>query len=337
MGRTIIIIVLLAGFIPGLSAAKVNVLCEGSWKAIIVPENSPAGETLWFVVSGPGGVVQSEPFFAADRVTIELNLPDGEYRYAIKTLDAGLVEQGTFKIQSPFKVRFIHSDGDSAEFELSSSNSVYIEGYLLLGGSITDYTRFPLTGTKVVTIDGLKSGTTYTARFMVEGYYYDMEFVTALRNVALGMPVSGTFNRLPESRFVDDSTPAITRANDGSTDWLDGSAVSGDVNMEAQVVIINMLEPHWIRTARVVWSANYYPMQYKFISSRDGTNWVSIERSAGNYETSVAPDNSPIKVDQFEIGSLVQYVGIYIVSGEKIFTRQANRDTVQIMELEAYE
>lgn len=329
----IIAFLLCMGIAQGFAALKIT--CEGSWSARYIPEPGFAGsDALWFD-AGQGNVSVREMFYPGDAVA--LNLPDGVYGYKVATLTGTVVESGTFELRSPFTVRFERAEAARAFFAVRADEPVFVEGYLLLEGRITDYKRFALDGSRDVIIEGLLPGTEYAARFMTDGFYREVGFTTPYRNAALGMPVTGTFTRLPESRFVNDSTPAITRVNDGSTEWLTGSAVSGEVNGGEQFFVVNLLRPTRLREARIVWSANYYPERYAFVWSDDGTNWSSMERLGADCEAGIAPDNSPIATDRITTNVTARYAGVTIKKDEKVIARVPGRNTVQIMEFEAYE
>lgn len=316
-------------------SAKVTAVCEGAWKARIVldPASAAGGGPLLFEAEGQGGTAR-EMFFPGDDVP--LDLPDGSYRYRV-SVSGRTVESGSFDVLSPFTVTLVSALPDRAVFRVLARSPVFVEGYLLQGGNVADYKRFVAGGADTVTIEGLEPGTDYAAKFASEGYYRTLEFSTPRRNAALGRPVTGTFTRLPESRYADDSTPALVRANDGSFAWLSGSAVSGETTGADQYFVVNLIRPAALREIRVYWSGNAYPERYEFIWSGDGTNWQSLDRTRESFTAQIAPDNSPLEADDFFTNVTARYAGVLIKKNGRILSRQAGRSTAQIMEFEAYE
>jgi len=269
--------------------------------------------------------------------TVPLTLPAGECAYQVKDANKKIIEQGKLSLSLPVDVKIKSVEPKKVTFSLSSAQDIFVECYLTTNNTIAHYQRIELKKQGEAVFSGLASGTEFKAEFKVKDTAFSKSFTTPLFNAALHKPVSGTFNRLPESKFVDDSTPAITRVNDGLVEWYKGMAVSTEVGMEAQYVIINLLGTHHLKSMKVTWNANYYPLSYYIMYSMDGVKWDYFERKEKDYQASAAPDNSPIRVDEFPVSFDAGYIGVWIDKNAAIHAHQDYKNYLQLMEIEAYE
>lgn len=163
------------------------------------------------------------------------------------------------------------------------------------------------------------------------------DFSSSEENLALFKPVSGSFNRFPESLFIDESTSVLTRVNDGKISWYDGMAVSGELTSAVQQIFLDLGSLQSFSEVFVTWSKNRYPLDYDLIYSTDGENWERISRSADDFFFSVAEDNSPLATDKIQTNLSARYVGIWIEENTEVISRLPGRTTVALMEIEVYE
>lgn len=279
--------------------------------------------------------------FIIDRVGLtnfKYNLADGGYQFALYDKDKFLLESGKFEVKTPFEAGIKSSGSDQVELELNPFlplKEVYAA--ITLDGKPVYQTNFVVDLKKIYTINHLQASQFYQIALSANGYRKILECKTKMENVALNKPISGTFTRLPESHFVDDTTPAILRVNDGRIEWYRGMAVSEGVNEKDQIVIIDLKTNAGLKMVRVTWHAKYYPYQYSIISSLDGKKWDSITRGQKDFVFGIAPDNTPIAIDEYKGLIRANYIGLLVKKGQEIKSGLALRNYLELLELEAYE
>ena len=266
-----------------------------------------------------------------------IGLSDGYYLYQLFSPDKNLIEKSNFMLYSPFSVDLIRTASESSEIIIITSTNLFVELYLYSQGSIVEYLRLPVISNTSVTFSKLKPSTEYRVFCKTDNFSKSLFLITKKKNTSLNKPISGTFNRLPESRFMDDSTPAITRINDGRIEWYSGMAVSENINTRDQMVFIDLLQLIKISSIVVTWNANYYPYRYFFIYSKDGKKWESLERTDRNYIGKIALENSPVKADFINTNIEASFIGIVVKKSEKIFCKYPMRNYVELMEIESYD
>jgi hypothetical protein len=279
-------------------------------------------------------------FFLEDtnHYQVKLNLPDGYYDYLIKDSEKNILEKGKLDLIPPFTINIKEIASDHIGVTAQAKSLEFIDAYLYLSNEMLTNQKVLFTQQKnAFDFFHLASGTLYTLECKAKNYLERKEFKTLLKNIALNKPVTGTFTKLPESKFVDDSSPVISRINDGKINWLSGMAASGEVNANEQYVFINLLKQSNLKEVKVYWHAYYNPLKYSFYFSLDGTNWNTIERSTNQWMKKIAPDNTPVIVDHLETNMSAQYIGIIIKKGEKIKNSLSLKNYLELLEIEAYE
>ncbi len=267
----------------------------------------------------------------------KLNIDDGLYDYVIYDIEKKVLEKGKLDLTEPFKFNIKTIGSDNIEVEINTKDYENIEASLLLSNKILNNKKLTVNKSNIIRFENLGSGTYYRLELTSNNYYKSKGFKTLLKNIALNKPVYGTFTKLPESRFVDDTTPVIRRINDGRLEWYKGMAVSGEVNSSDQYAFINLLGMEELKEIKVYWHAYYYPLKYSFYYSKDGTNWNYIERSTNQFSNNVAGDNTPLIIDDIMTNITAYYIGIIVKKGEKINNRLALRNYLELLEIEAYE
>jgi len=268
---------------------------------------------------------------------VKLNLRDGDYQYSIFDFEKNIVEKGKLKLRTPFSIRIKKVFSDSALVEVETIENELINAIVYQDCKVISKKEKRFKGAYTFVFDNLPSGTNIFLEFSSGTYRERAEIRTPYSNIALKKPVYGTFTKLPESKFVDDSTPAITRVNDGRLEWLKGMVLSGEVNNANQYVFINLQRVSNIKSIKVYWNAHYYPLHYSFTYSRDGTNWLAMERNTNFYKNEIAGDNTPMVMDEINTNIEAYYIGIIIDKGTEIKTTQVLRNYVELLEIEAYE
>lgn len=289
-----------------------------------------------FVYSGPS---TNTELFLDDRprYRFRLDLPDGQYGFSLLDGDRKLVTNGRFVLKTPFRIQIRKIDPRSAEVGISTAV------FHLLGIRLEEKGRTVLkralhvTNPRSVFLEDLEPSRDYVLTAEMDNYRTVHPFRTSSENAALGKPVFGTFRRFPESKFVDDSTPAITRVNDGVWGWYRGMAVSGELKSEDQFVYINLERDRKLRSFTVVWHAMAYPRLYYLVVGSDGKRWKKIPREAVRFVNRTAPDNSPVKVDTLETNLTARYVGVIVPKGKGVLGKGSFRNTLSLLEVEAYE
>jgi len=334
--RNLIVLTLIMLSIPLHS--RVRVFHEGGWYARVSLKEIGNVKTPVVLSVFNENDTNSAFFLETGIVTdTRLALNDGSYRYRLFDANGKTLDSGDIELKTVFDVSIVSNVPGVVIFKLKSVEGVFIEGFLERDEETVGYRRLYFDGESNLSFDNLESGASYLARFSANGFIRFLRFESPRRNIALNNPVSGTFTRLPESRFVIDDTPAITRINDGNISWQSGMAVSGEVNSSEQFALIDLISVRNFEFVRVIWCANYYPLQYDFIYSVDGKSWKKVSRNGKEYINDIAPDNSPVKIDYFEIKERAKYVGVLVEKGSAIFARQRFRNYVRLMELEIYE
>lgn len=312
---------------------------DEQWNAEIAIDDLNSERELFILMIIDESDTNSVMFFADnDPVEVPLTVLDGDYTYMVKDDLGNELLRGSVSLLSPFSIELQWVSATNAGYEITTeSDSLFVECYIYEQDEIVSYNRLLVSSNTTFVFNYLETGTDYQAVFTANGFTKEDDFTTPLKNVAYNKPATGTFNRLPESEFVDDSTPAVTRINDGKIEWYSGMAVSGEVNYEEQYVIINLLENVKLKKIITYWNANYYPYDYQFMYSTNGSDWNSIDRSHIEYMNEIADDNSPMAVDTIETNITAKYVGLFIEQGQEIYSRYIYRNYVQLMELETYE
>lgn len=318
--------------------AKVDVVYDNRWVATVTLDKKHFEKTpIVFMVYSNKATNTVFLLEYKEQTKVKIDLPHGRYNYWIFGSDKKTIEKGEIDLQKPFEVVKTQVEANSLIFDVAVKKPEFVECYLYSANVPIEYRRQYIESNGMIVFDGLKSQMRYRAEFSTKGFRMSKSFTTPLRNIAFGKPVTGSFNRLPESKFVDDSTPAITRVNDGRIEWYSGMAVSEEVNMREQFVLINLLKKKKLKRVKVYWNRNYYPISYDFIYSTDGKNWKKIARTSSGYKKIIAPDNSPVMLDEFDLLIKASYVGIQLRKNIKIHKRQAHKNYVQLMEIEVYE
>lgn len=312
---------------------------EDGWTAKIGFENPSALKTpVFFIVSDRNGMTNTEVLLRlSNELRVPMSLPDGEYFYSILDSRHEKLKSGRFVIKTPFRFVLRDSRSDSAVLEITSDDRVAVEIRFGSSNQAERSLRLTVLGKTNCSLAGLNSSSYYNAVISGPGYGKKFGFYTKPRNIALNKPVFGTFNRLPESRYVDDTTPAITRVNDGKWEWYRGMAASGELGSQGQFVYVNLEKTARVRSVKTVWHAFYHPGSYFIVYGTDGRKWQSLARNRRDFRDMIAPDNSPVKVDDAETGFNAQYVGIVINRGEKVYGKHSDKNYVELMELEVYE
>ena len=325
-------------FLPVFCWSNVLLKYQDGWSAVLRLENMKAlPKPVVFIIYNQSITNSALLIDDSQEHTVPLSLPEGECGYIVKDGNKKIIEQGKLSLKLPVDVKIKSVEPKKVVFSLASAQDVFVECCLTTNHIIAFYQRIELAKQGEAVFSGLPSGTEFTAEFKVKDVAFSKSFTTPLFNAALNKPISGTFNRLPESKFVDDSTPAITRVNDGLVEWYKGMAVSTEVGMENQYVIINLLGTHHLKSMKVIWNANYYPLSYYIMYSMDGVKWEYFERKDTGYKSSAAPDNSPIMADEFPVSFDAVFIGVWIDKNTSIHALQDYKNYVQLMEMEAYE
>ncbi|OHD57382.1 MAG: hypothetical protein A2Y33_07820 [Spirochaetes bacterium GWF1_51_8] len=334
MKRIALILLLL----PVVLWAGVSVKYQDGWVVSVRLENMKAIPKPLFLKVFAKAVTNIQALIGdAAELTVSLPLPDGDYQYILTDANKKVLEKGTLSMKLPFHVKLLSAEPKKAVFELTAPGDMFIECYLYTNGQTAFYQRIELKKLGQAVFDGIPSGTSYKAEFKSKDFSMAQSFSTSLYNAALGKPVTGTFNRLPESQYVDDSTPAITRINDGLVEWYKGMAVSTELGMEPQWVIVNLLGKHHLKNFKVIWNANYYPFSYYIMHSMDGVKWEYFERKDTDLKKGLAQDNSPVMTDEVKVDFEAVYIGVWVDKDTAVHALQDYKNYVQLMELEAYE
>lgn len=268
---------------------------------------------------------------------IHLNLDDGTYQYGFYDADKNLNESGSVKLLKPLRIKEVFTGSESwqALFEpkilgiynikLTAKGKVFLEKAV----KIQSETNIILTN--------LLPDQNYQLILSGKQYQETVEFQTIPLNLALKKPVWGTFSRMPESKFIDDTSPALTRLNDGVIGWYSGMTMSDEIDRADQMAFINLEKRKDMRSFKVYWHASYCPVRFYFVYSTDGVAWFSLERSEKYYLSSIAKDSTPLFIDSFKTNINAQYIGVLVKKGETLKARRALRNYLGLMEIEAYE
>lgn len=268
---------------------------------------------------------------------VKLDMEDGAYDYILMDGGKTALEKGGFILKTPFQAAFKKVGPDRVELEIGPDGNRQLKYALELSNRRIVQGTTNIGATTRLKLENLEPSSLYTLTLGVDAFKRKIVFITGPENVALNKPVFGTFNRLPVSRFIDDSTPALSRINDGKREWLSGMAVSGEVDSDEQFAYINLEKVCRLKSVSVVWHADYYPLKYYFVYGNDGKNWNVIRRDAGLFVPGAERDNTPVRVDVIRTNVEARTIGIVIKKGDKIRTRIASRNFVELLEIEAYE
>lgn len=315
--------------------ADVKIEYRNGWKALWIkgPELPSSGMYFLKYSNLTTFAFGAEAFYpASGSNVIPLDLPDGRYSYQLQTADGSRIESGSFILSTPFDLSEIFPGQNLAEFEGWAAEPLEVSLSMTSRyGNRTEKLKFP--GRQK--IEGLKPGTEYTFEFQGRGGVVSRSFKTLPPNLALGRPVFGSFNRLPESRFVYDETPAISRITDGRREWYQGMAYSSEVNTSDQVALIQLVRREKFSKVVVVWHARAYPETYNLMYSSDFKAWNTLERKSSSYRSSIAPDHTPLLIDTVTNEFEALYVGVFVQKGAE--TRNDFRGILGLLEVEIYE
>lgn len=334
--RTALMIVLLGLAVQ--THALLNVTSSNGWYATLQVRDTAHSFPLLLVIvrdnfTNTEFILENQKSFS-----IRLDYPDGEYGYYLyDSQKKNLLDKGQFVLNTPFTVSMAAIDTDHVTVQISARKPVQIEAGLFSNDVLVEKRTVQAGERTRFGITNLAQNREYRLSLTTANYRLDRSFTTKKRNLALFKPVHGTFTRFPESRFVDDSTPAITRINDGQISWYKGMAVSEEVTAREQIALVNLESAMRLGQIRVVWHGLYYPLNYDFIYSDDGKVWKTVERKKSGFKTGIAPDNSPIVTDDFPVNISAKYIGVKVRKGQAIQTREKLRNFVELMEIEAYE
>ncbi len=319
--------------------AELRIYGDNGWKArVVLGQAGVVAAPVFLIMVGPDGRTNTEAFTAEKgEGTVSLGLTDGSYRYRVVDSDKKELLSGRFDLKTPFRLKWARVAFGEAVLEVVPAGRIPVQMTLSESGQPLQYRELTVARATNLTLSGLRPSVSYLLRVASGDYQRTLEFMTPPENTALGRPVFGTFRRLPESRFVDDSTPAITRVNDGIWGWYRGMAVSGELKREDQFVYINLEKDRALRSFTVVWHGLSYPRQYYLVVGTDGKLWKQIRRDSGKFMKRVAPDNSPVMVDTLETNVTAKYVGVIVPKGKGILGKSSYRNTLSLMEIEAYE
>jgi len=266
-----------------------------------------------------------------------LDLSNNNYNYKIFDSLNNLIESGELNIKEFFECKIEKIEPHNVTFVISGNFNGFIDSFLYLGNVILENKKIKLKNTNLVYFNDLNSNSKYKVIFKSEDYFKTIEFTTPYNNISFNKPIKGTFTRLPESKFIDDSTPAISRINDGKIEWYSGMANSGEILYEDQFFIINLLSNYSIKKICVYWNANNYPLSYSIIYSCNENDWYNIVRTTNYYIDFISIDNSSVKLDEFETNIQAKYIGIFIDKNQKIYNRFPMRNYVSLIEFIVYE
>lgn len=308
------------------------------WNGVFEVKDPDAVKKPVILVMIKNGTTNSSIFLESKKqYSVTLDLEDGNYDYFAYDGDKKLIENGKFNLRTPFVAAFKRVASDRIVMEIRPAGAIALVYILELSNRTVSRGITNISGITELKMDGLGHSSAYRLILSSGTYSKKADFITGPKNIALNKPVFGTFNRYPVSRFIDDSTPAMTRINDGRWEWLKGMAASGEVNSEEQFVYINLEKPSRLRSVTVVWHADYYPLTYYFVYGTDGKNWNVIKRDAGSFISRMVKDNTPVKIDEIRTNVEAGTIGIVIKKGEKIRSRLASRNYVELLEIEANE
>lgn len=320
------------------SHSLLKVMGSNGWYADLQMRDTAQSFPLLLVIIRDGStntefILENQKF-----ISIPLNYPDGDYQYYLyDSTKKTLFDKGIFSLYTPFSASVKTVGTDTASAEIMPAKPVFIEVSVLSGGKLLEKKKVQVRERIKLDFTGLEPNRVYQMNFSAADYSVDHPFKTKKKNLALNKPVLGTFTRFPESRFVDDTTPAITRINDGLISWYRGMAVSEECSAREQLALINLEKLSQLGQIRIVWHGLYYPLRYEFVFSRNGRDWQAIERKKDDLKNGIAPDNSPIVTDDFTVKVSAQFIGVKIKKGQAIRNREALRNFVELMEIEAYE
>lgn len=325
-------------FFTSTAFADIQFRYENEWIVKIALSNFGEYEQPLILMLMNGDETNAEMFFMKDMEhEVVINLSDGSYTYLLSDMDDEVIESGNVDLVFPVDILMDSITSTSVNFQLETEESVFLECYIYDEMEKVQYKRFLLENSRVIEFEDLEPGMNYTFEFKVGDASRELSVVTPLINIVENMPVTGTFTRLPESKFVYDFTPAITRVNDGLIEWYRGMAVSGGISDEDQYLIIDLLEDKDLKLINLHWNANYYPLQYQVMYSSDGENWNFINRFTNQFTNYIASDFSPVILDSIKTNLNTRYIGLYIEEDTQINKKVLYRNYVQLMEFEAYE
>ncbi|MEW6006708.1 MAG: discoidin domain-containing protein [bacterium] len=191
----------------------------------------------------------------------------------------------------------------------------------------------------------LKPDTTYL--FQIIGYddkgqmgTYNGQFKTAENNLALNCKVSGTFDQLPDDRYVKRGNPLL-RITDGDLSYFNGMAQSGDITSADQWLVIDLGTITKISTITVYWRALAYSQDYSIKGSKDEKNWLVLASSL-NGDNGVwmrSGSGDPMRVMECGVWSVecgIRYVKLLAKKKSKFFHKHIDWNFIQIMEVKIF-
>jgi len=99
-------------------------------------------------------------------------------------------------------------------------------------------------------------------------------------NIAKGCFVTGTFtNFMKEDPFFDLTSPVIRRITDERLTWFDGTAISGNINLDDQFCIIDLKKERIFSRIEVFWRSLSLSTNFSIELSKDCKNWTLIKDS----------------------------------------------------------
>ncbi len=169
-------------------------------------------------------------------------------------------------------------------------------------------------------------------------------FETRENNVAWRQPVEGSFDQPPygvSEERIDTGERFVERITNGMTNYTDGTATSGDPDLETQWFLIDLQQPYPMEKAVFLWREHAYPQFYHLLTSSDGEEWIeqAIGLDAGAGEQLLSDGGMPsykqvVKPDYPE--ELVQFIRVEIPRGAPYFQYFPQYNFVQLIDFKFF-
>lgn len=168
---------------------------------------------------------------------------------------------------------------------------------------------------------------------------YEGSFMTAEHNIALRMPVRGTFTANAEPSAIKDTPPILARVTDGKLDYFEGMASSGDPARADQWVEVDIGKIERVDQVLTYWWQLAYPKKFTIKASLDGERWDTLgdthDASAGVSMRSATGD--PLWEHTADVGNRVyRYIRVEVPMGSPYHKRFSKYNFVQMFELKIY-
>ena len=173
------------------------------------------------------------------------------------------------------------------------------------------------------------------------------EFKTRENNVAWMKPVEGSFDQPPygvDEDRLDPEERFVERITNGITNYTDGTATSGDPDVETQWFLIDLMDEYKIERYEFLWREFAYPQHYNLMTSTDpeGEEWTeqAMELNADDGDKELSEGGLPSirhVVEPEYPDEPVQFIRVEIPRGASYHQYFPQYDFVQLLDFKAME